>query len=92
MDDFLKQYAVYVQGYYQTVEFIDTIDNKKWNDFLKRKRDEAKKPLVSLLILPVQRLPRYEMLLEQVFVLFCLVFLDLFGFVVWFGLVLFLWT
>ena len=73
MDGFLKQYAVYVQGYYQTVEFIDTIENKKWAEFLKRKRNEANKPLVSLLILPVQRLPRYEMLLEQVYSLSFLV-------------------
>ena len=41
MDDFLKQYAVYVQGYYQTVEFIDTITEKKWTEFLKKKRDEV---------------------------------------------------
>jgi hypothetical protein len=63
----------------QAVEYLDTIDNKKWAEYLKRKRDEAGKPLVSLLILPVQRLPRYEMLLEQVYLLlnYLLTFLPL---------------
>ena len=67
MEHLLRRYAVYVQGFHQSVEYLDTLTNKKWAEYLKTKRNEMQKPLNSYLILPVQRLPRYEMLFEQLY-------------------------
>jgi len=67
MEHLLKCYAIYVQGFHQSVEYLDTVTNKKWVEFLKQQSNELNKPLNSFLILPVQRLPRYEMLFEQLY-------------------------
>eukprot|EP01083_Nonionella_stella_P143127 444140_1 len=60
---FLKIYTQYSEGFEQATSLVDALrqDNKKFQKFCM----ESKKDLGSLLITPIQRLPRYQMLLES---------------------------
>jgi hypothetical protein len=67
--DFLKMYTQYLNGYEQAIEILTQhTKNKKFQSFLAEKRDsEVCKGLdiMSYLIMPVQRIPRYELLLRE---------------------------
>eukprot|EP00475_Leptophrys_vorax_P006006 TRINITY_DN13655_c0_g1_i1.p1 TRINITY_DN13655_c0_g1~~TRINITY_DN13655_c0_g1_i1.p1 ORF type:complete len:806 (+),score=221.61 TRINITY_DN13655_c0_g1_i1:147-2564(+) len=67
--DFLKMYTQYLNGYEQSIEILTQHSkNKKFQSFLAERRDsEVCKGLdiMSYLIMPVQRIPRYELLLRE---------------------------
>jgi len=69
MADFLRMYTEYLNQYEQSMEvFQRNRKNKKFQRFLKQQReDPASKglDLCSYLIMPVQRIPRYELLLRE---------------------------
>jgi hypothetical protein len=64
--DFLKMYTQYLNNY---TEALNTIDkqrsNVKFQAFLTEKRKKCGLDLMSYLIMPVQRVPRYELLLRE---------------------------
>ena len=63
--DFLKMYTVYVNQYDSIMnKFSSFRNNKKLQAFLRAKRKQ-KKPLTNHLILPIQRVPRYTLLLTD---------------------------
>eukprot|EP01088_Endostelium_zonatum_P019378 TRINITY_DN6656_c0_g1_i1.p1 TRINITY_DN6656_c0_g1~~TRINITY_DN6656_c0_g1_i1.p1 ORF type:complete len:921 (-),score=167.02 TRINITY_DN6656_c0_g1_i1:104-2866(-) len=60
----MNLYTEYISKYDRQVDLLQELEGKKqWKDWIKSKN--AKKSLVNYLILPVQRIPRYEMLLSQ---------------------------
>lgn len=64
--DFLKMYTQYLNDYARALATIDACrTNKRFQAFLQAKREVMGTDLMSLLILPVQRIPRYEMLLRE---------------------------
>ncbi|EFC44775.1 rhoGEF domain-containing protein [Naegleria gruberi] len=70
MAPFFKAYVTYINNYDAAFELLERCEKKK-NKFFQYMSDQtAKNPtehgLRSLLIMPVQRIPRYKMLLEQI--------------------------
>jgi len=67
--DFLKMYTQYLNGYEQSIEILTNHSkNKKFQAFLAEKRDSdlcKGLDIMSYLIMPVQRIPRYELLLRE---------------------------
>eukprot|EP01084_Bolivina_argentea_P253754 426368_1 len=67
--DFLKMYIEFVKQYQRILDIFaihgNKSKNKKLYKFLKQKRKE-KKPLTNLLIAPIQRIPRYLLLLKDI--------------------------
>jgi len=66
LSDFLKMYSQYMNGYAAAMETINgQFANQRFQNFLGAKRKECGLDLMSYLIMPVQRIPRYEMLLGE---------------------------
>ncbi|XP_011194761.2 myosin-M heavy chain [Zeugodacus cucurbitae] len=70
MAPFLKVYSVYAFGFRNAMLMLQEIENKN-TEFRKfmvqtETRPEVQLTLNSLMIVPIQRLPRYKLLLEQV--------------------------
>ena len=65
--DFLKMYTQYLNSYEKAIATINSLrDNKKFQNFLKTKIVELNgKSLMYYLIMPVQRIPRYVLLLRE---------------------------
>jgi hypothetical protein len=66
--DFLKMYTQYLNGYETSMSVINTLSgSKQFKQFLESRRQdpEVTLDLMSYLILPVQRIPRYELLLRE---------------------------
>ena len=65
-EKFIKMYIKFISEYNQILDLFGSTfhDNVELKTFLKQKRKE-KKPLSNFLILPVQRVPRYILLLED---------------------------
>jgi hypothetical protein len=66
--DFLKMYSEYLRNYDNALVILQGLKtNKKFQAFLQEKRKDAecKLPLTSYLIMPIQRVPRYELLLRE---------------------------
>lgn len=65
---YLKLYTQYVSSYPNAIETMQKLSkNKKWNKWLAAQRDSAPTALdiMSYLIMPIQRIPRYELLLRE---------------------------
>lgn len=70
---FLKCYVDYVNNYDNSIKLLRELKAHKkdspWNIFLlntnKRLKDKGKEPLGSFFIMPVQRIPRYKLLLKD---------------------------
>ncbi|KAG2394171.1 hypothetical protein C9374_003935 [Naegleria lovaniensis] len=70
MAPFFKAYVTYINNYDAAFELLERCEKKK-NKFFQYMTDQTTKNptehgLRSLLIMPVQRIPRYKMLLEQI--------------------------
>jgi len=66
MADFLKMYTQYVNGYENAMSVINTLNKKKgFKKFLEKKQATIGQSLMSFLIMPVQRIPRYVLLLRE---------------------------
>jgi len=65
-DHFTSIYLKFIAEYNAVLQLFGTTfhQNKRLNQFLRAKRKE-KKPLSNLLILPIQRVPRYILLLRE---------------------------
>ena len=65
--DFLKMYTQYVGGYEKSIATINSLrGNKAFQKLLEDKRDELKgRGIMTYLIMPVQRIPRYVLLLRE---------------------------
>ena len=65
--DFLKMYTQYVAGYEKSIATINALrGNKGFQKFMEDKRDELKgRGIMTYLIMPVQRIPRYVLLLRE---------------------------
>lgn len=66
--DFMKMYTSYINNYEKSLHALTLLgENKKWSKFLQETRSKSKDgmDLMSLLIMPIQRLPRYELLLKE---------------------------
>lgn len=64
--DFLKMYAGYVQGYTGALEQLNDLrGHHKFKAFLSARREEHNMDLLSFMIMPVQRVPRYVLLLAE---------------------------
>lgn len=63
--DYFKMYVEYIKEYQSVMDiFASEKNNSQLNEYLRLKRKE-KKPLINYLILPIQRLPRYILLLQD---------------------------
>lgn len=66
---YLKLYSVYAYDYKQALQILQTMvkNDKELNEFIVRqeKRPEVATSLQSLLIVPIQRIPRYRLLLQE---------------------------
>eukprot|EP01091_Cochliopodium_minus_P009689 TRINITY_DN2439_c0_g1_i1.p1 TRINITY_DN2439_c0_g1~~TRINITY_DN2439_c0_g1_i1.p1 ORF type:complete len:352 (-),score=104.13 TRINITY_DN2439_c0_g1_i1:29-1084(-) len=69
LSDAMKLYSIYINGYDDSMDLIERKkkEKKKFDKFLKEQKVESKSQLdlFSLLIVPIQRLPRYVLLLEE---------------------------
>mmetsp|Transcript_2262 Transcript_2262/g.5167 ORF Transcript_2262/g.5167 Transcript_2262/m.5167 type:complete len:532 (+) Transcript_2262:1670-3265(+) len=66
MADFLKMYTQYVNGYENAMSTIHKLNKKKaFRKFLEEKQNSIRQGLMSFLIMPVQRIPRYVLLLKE---------------------------
>eukprot|EP00467_Chlorarachnion_reptans_P002223 CAMPEP_0114523078 /NCGR_PEP_ID=MMETSP0109-20121206/21094_1 /TAXON_ID=29199 /ORGANISM="Chlorarachnion reptans, Strain CCCM449" /LENGTH=550 /DNA_ID=CAMNT_0001704359 /DNA_START=177 /DNA_END=1829 /DNA_ORIENTATION=- len=64
--DYLKIYTEFINHYGNIIETLSELrKNKKFTNFLKIARKEAKMEITSYLIQPVQRIPRYVLLLKE---------------------------
>ncbi|KAG8222268.1 hypothetical protein J437_LFUL001466 [Ladona fulva] len=67
---FLKLYSVYAYDYQKSLDLLDSLQRKssKLDEFIKNQegRPEVATKLISLLITPIQRIPRYCLLLKEV--------------------------
>ena len=64
--DFLRMYIPYVNGYSEGVKALTALqDNRRWQRFCSEKKAQMGLDLTSFLIMPVQRIPRYELLLKE---------------------------
>eukprot|EP01006_Ploeotia_vitrea_P045921 TRINITY_DN66979_c8_g2_i1.p1 TRINITY_DN66979_c8_g2~~TRINITY_DN66979_c8_g2_i1.p1 ORF type:complete len:636 (+),score=322.91 TRINITY_DN66979_c8_g2_i1:33-1940(+) len=70
LGDFLRMYTQYVSGYDKCLASVNKLrESKKFQRFLAEKRKDPAclgLDLMSFLIMPVQRIPRYEMLLREI--------------------------
>ncbi len=62
MADFLKMYTQYINGYDSAMTTLARLGRKKK---FRRFMDEKKENIMSYLILPIQRIPRYVLLLRE---------------------------
>lgn len=66
---YLKLYSVYAYDYKQALQILQNMvkNDKELNEFIVRqeKRPEVATSLHSLLIVPIQRIPRYKLLLQE---------------------------
>jgi len=66
MADFLKMYTQYINGYDLAMETINKLSKKsKFRKFLQATQTSVGQSLMSFLIMPVQRIPRYVLLLKE---------------------------
>ncbi|KAK5580528.1 hypothetical protein RB653_000548 [Dictyostelium firmibasis] len=67
MDDAIQCYSTYVNNYNNSIKVLEDCkrDNEKFVEFLVDQRDKASIELPGYLIMPIQRMPRYVMLLED---------------------------
>jgi len=66
--DFLKLYSTFINNYPKTIALLNSLrDNRKFQKFLEQTRssDPSGQTLVSYLIMPVQRIPRYVLLFSE---------------------------
>eukprot|EP00466_Bigelowiella_natans_P019300 jgi/Bigna1/127950/aug1.5_g2658 len=64
--DYLKIYTEFINHYAGVIECLsENRKNKKFTHFLKEARTNAKMEITSYLIQPVQRIPRYVLLLKE---------------------------
>jgi len=67
--DYLKLYTNYLNGYETALENLNSLKaNRRFQEFLKSLRSDPEigpNTLMSYLIMPVQRVPRYELLLKE---------------------------
>ena len=65
--DYLKMYTPYVNNYSEALKSLQQLqDNRKFAKFCaEKKQSMAGMDLTSYLIMPVQRIPRYELLLKE---------------------------
>ena len=65
--DFLKMYTQYIAGYEKSIATINSLrGNKGFQKLMEEKRDELKgRGIMTYLIMPVQRIPRYVLLLRE---------------------------
>lgn len=68
-EEFLSAYSVYVKGYNQSVKALTAVcaEPAVQSFFLEAKKGPASKKVDSYLIMPCQRLPRLEMMFDEVF-------------------------
>lgn len=65
--DYLKMYSTYMTNYPKAAQVISQLkDQPKFQGLLTRNREKRGLDLMSYLIMPVQRIPRYELLLREV--------------------------
>lgn len=65
--DYLKMYTQYIAAYGHAMKTINSFrNNPKFQEFLQEKQLSSGQSILSFLIMPVQRIPRYEMLLKEV--------------------------
>eukprot|EP00002_Diphylleia_rotans_P028229 TRINITY_DN5696_c0_g1_i1.p1 TRINITY_DN5696_c0_g1~~TRINITY_DN5696_c0_g1_i1.p1 ORF type:complete len:1219 (+),score=237.12 TRINITY_DN5696_c0_g1_i1:76-3732(+) len=63
---FLKCHSEYVNHYEKSIRYLSTAQNRNpVKNFMKKVRDQGLMDLPSYLIMPVQRVPRYELLLKE---------------------------
>jgi len=63
-----KLYSAYVNNYDTSVETLDKVEsNPQWKAFKYKAMSEGAQDLESLLIMPIQRIPRYLLLLQELF-------------------------
>jgi len=64
---FLKTYTAYTNQFYNISEALRVLrlKNKELNEFLNNQSKDAGQTLESFLIMPVQRIPRYNLLLKE---------------------------
>ena len=64
--DYLKMYTPYVNNYSEALKALQQLqDNKKFGKLCGEKKQLMGMDLTSYLIMPVQRIPRYELLLKE---------------------------
>ncbi len=64
--DFLKIYTEYINNYSKIIETLSSLrKNRKFSNFLKAARKKATMEITGYLIGPVQRIPRYVLLLKE---------------------------
>jgi predicted alpha/beta hydrolase len=64
---FLRMYTQFVTDYDRSLEEFEAASkHKKFKTFLQRKQTELGSGLMNFLITPVQRIPRYELLLKEI--------------------------
>ena len=64
--DFLRMYIPYVNGYGEAMKALQSLsDNRRFARFAAERKKEMGLDLMSYLIMPVQRIPRYELLLKE---------------------------
>lgn len=66
MPDVLKVYTVYVNNFDQSLSTLKELSkNKAFVDWLRKRENDQKVHLDNLLITPIQRIPRYVLLLQD---------------------------
>ena len=64
--DYLKMYTPYVNNYSEALKALQQLqDNRKFAKLCGEKKQSMGMDLMSYLIMPVQRIPRYELLLKE---------------------------
>ena len=63
--DYLKIYSSYINGYPHTLEVLSELRQNALGKLFKSLRKGAKMEITSYLIMPVQRIPRYVLLLKE---------------------------
>jgi len=67
----LKDYAIYINGFDTAIEKMNGITSKAWKQFLLDVREQNRKEfnllLEGFLLMPVQRVPRYNLLLTDLY-------------------------
>ncbi|KAN0012429.1 hypothetical protein ACTFIU_007730 [Dictyostelium citrinum] len=67
MENSIQCYSTYVNNYNNSIKVLEDCkrDNEKFVEFLADQREKASIELPGYLIMPIQRMPRYVMLLED---------------------------
>ncbi|EGC36722.1 hypothetical protein DICPUDRAFT_46997 [Dictyostelium purpureum] len=66
MSEFLKVYTIYVNNYNNSIQTItECMENQKFAALLDKNRNQLNLDLSAFLIMPIQRLPRYILLLQD---------------------------